>query len=223
MSRKFEYRNPRRRPAALPLTAHSMFVHTGLPCSGFDCLCHAPGFGVLCGKLGAGHPGFVTDRRFSPRGGVEPDPWSIPGTPCPKTTLPNFLPLTAMESSPTAGHPALCKPCWTRCVKRACPRWYAPATAPGTAADSFDNNRVERCLDEGIAQEDAVEEASRYVAQPGTSEHELGLAADIVSENYQLFGGRTGKYRGTAVADGTLHGIWFYPPLSGKTRLTSPA
>lgn len=47
-------------------------------------------------------------------------------------------------------------------------------------------NRVERCLEEGVPEEDAEQEAARYVARPGTSEHELGLAADIVSENYQL-------------------------------------
>ena len=48
------------------------------------------------------------------------------------------------------------------------------------------DNRVERCLDEGIAQEDAVEEASRYVAQPGTSEHELGEEQENTAEQQWL-------------------------------------
>lgn len=51
---------------------------------------------------------------------------------------------------------------------------------------SLFENRVERCLEEGVAEDDAEQEAARYVARPGTSEHELGLAADIVAESYQL-------------------------------------
>lgn len=71
-------------------------------------------------------------------------------------------------------------------MKRACPRWYAPATGSRELQQTLFDNRVERCLDEGIAQEDAVEEASVMWPRPAPSEHELGLAADIVSENYQL-------------------------------------
>ena len=45
--------------------------------------------------------------------------------------------------------------------------------------------RIQRCLDEGYSYDEAVIEASRHVAVPGTSEHELGLAMDIVDVNYQ--------------------------------------
>lgn len=47
-------------------------------------------------------------------------------------------------------------------------------------------NQVQGWLDAGYAQEEAEEEASLLVARPGTSEHELGLAADIVAESNQL-------------------------------------
>ncbi len=214
MSRKFEYRNPRRRPPHSPLTAHSMFVHTGLPCSGFDCLCHAPGFGVFCGKLGAGHPGFVTDRRFS-----QEEEWNLTLVnsrhPCPKTTLPNFLRLTAMESSSTAGHPALCKPCWTRCVKRACPRWYAPATAPGNCSRLFLTTGWNAVWTRELPRR------TPWKRPPlcGPARHQrarTGVGRGYCVRKLPAFGGRTGKYRGTAVADGTLHGIRVYPPLSER-------
>ena len=45
--------------------------------------------------------------------------------------------------------------------------------------------RIQRFLDQGYSQEDAEREAARRVAVPGTSEHELGLAVDIVDINYQ--------------------------------------
>ena len=47
------------------------------------------------------------------------------------------------------------------------------------------NRRIQRFLDQGYSEEDAKREAARRVAIPGTSEHELGLALDIVDINYQ--------------------------------------
>lgn len=48
------------------------------------------------------------------------------------------------------------------------------------------DNRVQRCLDAGYSQAGARKEAARWVAVPGTSEHETGLALDLVSASYQL-------------------------------------
>ncbi|MBQ9762127.1 MAG: D-alanyl-D-alanine carboxypeptidase family protein [Oscillospiraceae bacterium] len=45
--------------------------------------------------------------------------------------------------------------------------------------------RVQRFLDQGYSQADAEREAAMRVAVPGTSEHELGLALDIVDVDYQ--------------------------------------
>lgn len=48
------------------------------------------------------------------------------------------------------------------------------------------DNQVSKQMADGLDREQAEIEARRYVAYPGTSEHELGLAADIVSAGYQL-------------------------------------
>ena len=45
--------------------------------------------------------------------------------------------------------------------------------------------RIQRFIDQGLSREDAEREAAKRVAFPGTSEHELGLALDIVDESYQ--------------------------------------
>ncbi len=45
---------------------------------------------------------------------------------------------------------------------------------------------IQRHLDRGLSQEEAEAEAAMWVAVPGTSEHELGLAVDIVDLDYQM-------------------------------------
>ena len=46
-------------------------------------------------------------------------------------------------------------------------------------------NKIQRLLEEGLPQERAVTEAGTVVAVPGTSEHQTGLALDIVDASYQ--------------------------------------
>lgn len=48
------------------------------------------------------------------------------------------------------------------------------------------NNKIARLRWAGYSYETAVKEAGRWVAVPGTSEHETGMALDIVSYRYQL-------------------------------------
>ena len=48
------------------------------------------------------------------------------------------------------------------------------------------SNKLERCMAEGYSREEAVIEAGKWVAIPGTSEHQTGLAVDIVSASYQV-------------------------------------
>lgn len=48
------------------------------------------------------------------------------------------------------------------------------------------NNKVSEWMDQGYGPEDAKAKAGRQVAVPGTSEHQLGLAVDIVDVSYQL-------------------------------------
>jgi len=46
--------------------------------------------------------------------------------------------------------------------------------------------QVQKYLDKGYSQEEAEAEAGKWVALPGTSEHQTGLAVDIVALSYQL-------------------------------------
>lgn len=47
-------------------------------------------------------------------------------------------------------------------------------------------NKVKRLRNEGMSAEQAQVQAKTEVAYPGTSEHQLGLAVDIVAKDYQL-------------------------------------
>ncbi len=46
------------------------------------------------------------------------------------------------------------------------------------------NNKIARLVEEGVDPEEAPAIAARSVAVPGTSEHQLGLAVDIIDYNY---------------------------------------
>ena len=48
------------------------------------------------------------------------------------------------------------------------------------------DKKVEQCLSEGLSQEDAEIKAATIVAAPGHSEHNTGLAADIVTPDHQM-------------------------------------
>jgi len=62
------------------------------------------------------------------------------------------------------------------------------------------NNRIQRFINENGYDEDAAFEAARrIVAYPGTSEHNLGLAVDIVAVSYQNLTANFGR---------TAEGIW---------------
>ncbi len=51
---------------------------------------------------------------------------------------------------------------------------------------SLYENKIERVMqEEGLSQEEAAVKAGTEVAKPGTSEHQVGLALDIVSSEYQ--------------------------------------
>ena len=53
-----------------------------------------------------------------------------------------------------------------------------------TQTTLFENN-VTRNMSNNMTREEAEREAARVVAAPGTSEHEIGLAVDIVATHYQ--------------------------------------
>lgn len=52
--------------------------------------------------------------------------------------------------------------------------------------ETLHQNKIDRLLEEGYSQEAAEAEASRWVVPAGASEHQLGLAADIVASQYQI-------------------------------------
>ena len=62
-------------------------------------------------------------------------------------------------------------------------------------------NKVQRLVYEGFARDVAQIEAGESVAYPGTSEHQIGLAVDIVSKNYQILDEKQ---------ENTLEAQWLY-------------
>ena len=48
------------------------------------------------------------------------------------------------------------------------------------------NQEVDTYLNQGLSKEEAKKKAAQWVAVPGTSEHQTGLAIDITSTNYQV-------------------------------------
>lgn len=64
--------------------------------------------------------------------------------------------------------------------------WVCSAYRTMEKQTSLYENKVSRLMKEkGISYEQAYEEAGDTVAYPGTSEHQLGLAVDIVARDYQ--------------------------------------
>lgn len=69
------------------------------------------------------------------------------------------------------------------------------------------NNKIKRLLAEGVTRADAPSIAAQSVAIPGTSEHQLGLAVDIISETYT----NLDRYQEqTAVQQWIMQNCWRY-------------
>lgn len=51
---------------------------------------------------------------------------------------------------------------------------------------SLYENEIGEYVNDGLSNKEAAIEAAKWVAVPGTSEHQTGLAVDIVAESYQL-------------------------------------
>ena len=69
------------------------------------------------------------------------------------------------------------------------------------------NNKIARLLAEGYTQDAALEEARRWVAVPGTSEHHTGMAVDIVATSYQKL---TQQQEHTAEQKWLMEHCWEY-------------
>ena len=73
--------------------------------------------------------------------------------------------------------------------------------------DALYDNKVSEWMEQGYSREEAREKAGHQVAVPGTSEHQLGLAVDIVDVNYQLL---DTNQENTAVQKWLLENSWRY-------------
>lgn len=69
------------------------------------------------------------------------------------------------------------------------------------------NNKIARLRAAGYGRESAAKEAGRWVAVPNTSEHQTGLALDIVSAGYQ---GLTKRQERTAEQQWLMEHCWEY-------------
>ena len=69
------------------------------------------------------------------------------------------------------------------------------------------NNKIQRLINEGYSEAEARELAGTVVAVPGTSEHELGLAFDLVDDSYRNL---DEAQENTAVQKWLMENSWKY-------------
>jgi len=83
------------------------------------------------------------------------------------------------------------------------------ASAYRTHADQIYlyNNKIQRLINEGYSEEEAKKLAGTVVAVPGTSEHELGLAFDLVDNSYRNL---DEEQENTAVQKWLMENSWKY-------------
>ena len=60
------------------------------------------------------------------------------------------------------------------------------AYRPAATQTRLYNNKIARLQAAGYSREAAIQQAGRWVAVPGTSEHQTGLAVDLVASSYQV-------------------------------------
>lgn len=87
--------------------------------------------------------------------------------------------------------------------------------------ESLYYNQVNELISQGYSREEAKEEAKTSNAVPGTSEHQLGLAVDIVDRDYQLLDERQET---TGVQKWLMENCWKYGFIlrypNGKSNIT---
>ena len=86
---------------------------------------------------------------------------------------------------------------------------------------SLYDNKVQRLMNSGMGEEEAKTEAAKAVAIPGTSEHQIGLAVDIVDANMQEL---TAAQEDTEAQKWLMANSWRYGFIhrypNGKTDIT---
>lgn len=81
------------------------------------------------------------------------------------------------------------------------------AYRPQATQERLYKNKIARLRAAGYTQETAEKEAGRWVAVPGTSEHQTGLALDIVAASYQVL---DKKQESTAEQKWLMEHCWEY-------------
>lgn len=83
------------------------------------------------------------------------------------------------------------------------------------------DNKVSRLKDSGLSADNSYSEAMTVVALPGTSEHQTGLALDLVDASYQAL---DENQENTAVQKWLMHNSWRYGFIlrypTGKSDIT---
>ena len=95
----------------------------------------------------------------------------------------------------------------TDCRKAGLRPIVCSAYRPEATQTRLYNNKIARLRAAGYSREAAPKEAARWVAPPGTSEHQTGLALDIVSASYQLLNERQER---TAEQQWLMEHCWEY-------------
>ena len=89
------------------------------------------------------------------------------------------------------------------------------------AQQSLYDNKVQRLISSGMSEDEAKAEAAKAVAIPGTSEHQLGLAVDLVDANMQDL---TSAQESTETQKWLMANSWRYGFIhrypNGKTDIT---
>lgn len=90
-----------------------------------------------------------------------------------------------------------------------------------TKQEQLFNNKVDRLVAQGYSRQEAPTEAAKAVALPGTSEHQLGLAVDIVDINNQNL---DSSQEHTSVQQWLMKNSWKYGFIlrypTGKSSIT---
>lgn len=102
---------------------------------------------------------------------------------------------------------------------------YSPVNCSGyrtqETQQSLYDNKVQRLISSGMSEEEAKAEAAKAVAIPGTSEHQLGLAVDLVDANMQDL---TSAQESTETQKWLMANSWRYGFIhrypNGKTDIT---
>lgn len=129
------------------------------------------------------------ESEQSPRGGAEASDWNLLLV-NPQNKLPEgFSPkLTRLKNGHAVDHRAY--PALQRMMDDARSQGLSPLICSSYRTreqqESLYKEQVETYMARGCSRKAAEREAGKWVAVPGTSEHQTGLALDIVAEDYQL-------------------------------------